>query len=357
MSGSSLDGLDVAHVHFKLEREPFGIIDWELIEGTTFPFSESWQKRLADLPHASGKELTQTDRAFGHYMADILTAFPPLSTSRIDFIASHGHTVFHYPESKFTLQIGSGAAIAALTRLPVICDFRSTDVALGGQGAPIAPLADKYLFPEYHYFLNIGGIANVSIKSEDFLAFDVVPANQVLNYLSGLIGKKYDDKGEIARSGSLNTSLLEVLNQIDYLELSPPKSIDNQWIKEVILPIFDQYNCSTADKLRTICEWIALQIGIQLRRTKVSNKTGKMLVTGGGAYNTFLIERLKTHLPQNISLEIPSPEIIEFKEAVLMALMGVFRWEKQVNCLSSVTGSERGSVGGCVYWGNSASNA
>jgi anhydro-N-acetylmuramic acid kinase len=266
----------------------------------------------------------------------------------VDLIASHGHTVFHFPDEHFTTQIGDGSALAVSIGIKVACDFRSADVALGGQGTPIVPAGDLLLFQEYNYLLNLGGIANLTVKSagDNIVAFDICAANQVLNHYAAQKGQEYDDGGKIAASGSLNEPLLAVLNKLAYYQRAHPKSLDNGFSRDVIIPLIERYDISIADKLHTYSEHIATQIALHISRAVIP-ASGKLLVTGGGAFNTYLIERIANHTP--LLVEVPSQEIIKYKEALVMAFLGVLRWRNEPNVFSSVTGSSRDSVGGALY--------
>jgi anhydro-N-acetylmuramic acid kinase len=263
-----------------------------------------------------------------------------------DFIASHGHTVYHMPSNGLTFQFGDGAEIAAASGLQVVCDFRSTDIALGGQGAPLVPIGDKYLFGNYTYCLNLGGIANISFdKYGKRRAFDICPCNIPLNKMAAKFDMLYDDKGAIAASGKVNSKLLDILNDDAYYSQSPPKSLDGNWAKYYFMRMVDKSKSSNEDKMRTICEHIAMQISAAAPYKKGES----MLVTGGGAYNTFLMERIKALCPAKVI--IPDNKTVEFKEALIFAFLGVLRMRGEINCLSSVTGARKDSIGGAVYLG------
>jgi anhydro-N-acetylmuramic acid kinase len=260
-------------------------------------------------------------------------------------------------------QLGKGSIIAAVTGINVVSDLRSMDVALGGQGAPIVPIGEKLLLGDYLFFLNLGGIANISLNDgENYIAFDVCPANRVLNMLAEESGKKFDDGGQIAEKGTVNESLLEILNDLEYYKLPYPKSLSNDFGTDVIYPLIHNRNDDTDDDLRTYVEHICHQIAravSQLQKDFSLNekKPGmqKMLVTGGGAKNAFLVKRLKEVLSKlKIEIEIPSNDLIDFKEAIIMALIGVLRWREENNTLASVTGALRDSIGGAVWIGQEA---
>lgn len=352
MSGSSLDGLDIAFVEFE---EVKGQWSFHIRHAETIGYDTAWREQLAAAATLPAYEFSLLDNAFGRFTGEAVNRFIEKNNlhHQVQLIASHGHTVFHIPEKYTTVQIGNAAQIAALTGINVVSDLRALDVALGGQGAPIVPLGEKHLFKQYHYFLNIGGIANLSIRDEDerFTTFDVCIANQVLNYFAKQAGKPFDENGNMAAGGNINTALLTQLNALAYYKQNPPKSLANQYSGENILPLIQQHALSIEDTLRTYAEHIALQTGYALSNNR-HNETAQLLVTGGGAFNSFLIERIKaTLLPYNIEVVLPAKEIIEFKEALIMAFTGVIRWREENTVLSGATGASRPSIGGAVWIG------
>lgn len=352
MSGSSLDGLDIACCTFEKENNQWSF-RIEQTDVVTYP--DEWIQDIKALPISTARKLWETHAALGTYFGEQVKLFIEKNnlSEIVDYVGSHGHTIFHFPEKRFTTQIGDGAAIAALVNLPVVCDFRSADIAGGGQGTPIVPIADKLLFPDFTYCLNIGGIANISSKTnESIIAFDICPANQVLNMLANRLGKEYDNKGAIAASGKVCGELLDKLNTQDYYTKMYPKSLDNSFSREVILPLLEEYSISTEDKLCTFTEHIATQMKqhLDLIRTNEAQAKGaeeKILATGGGAFNSYLIERIEK--VSGITVKVPSPEIVKFKEAMAIAFMTVLRMRTEVNVLRSVTGAARNSIGGAVY--------
>ncbi len=346
MSGSSLDGVDLACCRFTLSD---GKWSFSLEHTDCIPYSSEWQHQLRSARDLDGRGLWHLHTSYGHLLADILSAFirqHDLAGS-VDLIASHGHTVFHYPDQGFTTQIGDGAAIAAATGIPVVCDLRSSDVALGGSGAPIVPIGDKLLFPDYPYLLNIGGIANITIKRGDrIIAYDICAANQVLNHYAHQAGHEFDINGHMAANGQVHTSLLEELNNLEYYQKPAPKSLDNGYTTDRILPLIEQYSISLDDKLSTYTEHIALQIRAQLV-SYASGADARMLVTGGGAFNMYLIERIRYHL--GMEVVVPDSQIVSYKEALVMALIGVLRIRGEANILHTVTGASRDTIAGAVY--------
>ncbi len=354
MSGSSLDGLDIAFCEFNLENE--NISDWKILQAETLPFSEMWQSRLAHLPAQNALTYAQTHTYFGHYMGQLVNEFLTKYKIKPDFVASHGHTIFHYPDKRMTAQIGDGAALAAVTGYTVISDFRTQDIAIDGEGTPLAPAADKYLFDDYDFYLNIGGIANVSCNvNGKMIAFDIGGANQIFNRLAQLANMEYDEDGKLAASGKIVNELLQQINSIDYFSQKYPKSLDNQWVGNHLVKPFLEYPASIENRLRTGCEQLAEQTVLSvlqiIENEGLKKEKYQMLATGGGVFNSFLMQRMQTLFSEKINLEIviPSKEIIQFKEAALMALLGVLRMENIPNCMASVTGARRDTIGGAIY--------
>ena len=352
MSGSSLDGLDIAYCQFDFVNNQWA---YKILIAEVVPLPGKCMEDLKQLPSATAKTFCQVDARLGSFFGECVNSFIEKHAlqDKVHFIASHGHTIFHFPDKKFTAQIGNGAALAATARLPVVCDFRTADIALGGQGTPIVPIGDKLLCTDYTFCLNIGGIANISGKSADnIVAFDICAANQVLNYLAGLLGQEYDANGETARGGNLDKELLAQLNTLEFYSRPYPKSLDNSFSREMVLPILELSDISIEDKLRTYTEHIAVQVAGHIKRIVKAEKMNadtehKMLVTGGGAFNAFLLERINAQT--KILVQVPGEELIKFKEAVVIALMGVLRRRNEVNVLSSVTGATKDSIGGAVY--------
>ena len=355
MSGSSLDGLDIAFVELE---ENGGKWSYEIREAECQPYPEDWIKRLKQAIHLNARDYQLLHCDYGHYIGKEVMRF--IDTHQLHYkvslIASHGHTTFHMPERKMTAQIGDGAAIASETQLPVVTDLRAIDVAFGGQGAPIVPVGEKLLLGDYRYFLNLGGIANISMNAEKYIAFDICPANRVLNMLVAEKRLDFDDGGKLARTGSVDPVMLDKLNDLDYYKQSHPKSLANDFGTDVIFPLLKNSGLSTEDLLRTYVEHIAFQIKSSIKNISASVQgPTKLLATGGGAMNTFLVERLKEQLQSlEISIEIPDEKLIQYKEAMVMALMGVLRWRQENNVMSSVTGANRDSVGGALWTGQDA---
>lgn len=353
MSGSSLDGLDIAHCTFVFD-EDFRLNHWQINAAICASFLPAWTERLRALPNGTALDLAKCHADFGHYagslVRDFLKEHPQLPPT--DYIASHGHTVFHVPSEKFTTQIGDGAAIAAVTNLPVIADFRTMDVALAGQGAPVAPIADRDLFPGHDFYLNLGGIANISAFHRNqadgpIVAFDICACNAPMNALTQTIGLEYDENGALAAKGSCVPTLEAMLDADDYFGKPAPKSLANQWVIEHATSPLLAFDASVEDRLATMVAHTSKQIALSVERLRQREKLS-VLVTGGGAFNTFLISELRKRLPQD-SIVVPDTMAVKFKEAALMAYMGALRVLKQPNVMKSVTGATRDSIGGCIY--------
>jgi anhydro-N-acetylmuramic acid kinase len=345
MSGTSLDGIDIVYTHITKESEKCW--HFEVIHAETFPFSKQWEDTLRNAHELPASKLHEIHIELGFYLGQIVNNFIQkyaISKSDIDFISSHGQTIFHQPNRKITLQIGSGISFSLACNLKVITDFRQKDVCLGGQGAPLVPIGDQLLFKnKADSFLNIGGFANISFEKEGKIhAFDISPGNLVLNKLMNTIGENFDRGGELAKSGEINFYLLEMLNNLEYYAQSSPKSLGIEWLEKEFYPLI-KLDKDLASNLRTIVEHEAFQIAKVLNE----NELQSVFVTGGGAYNSFLIERIKNYFSGEII--IPENIIIDFKEAIVFAFLGALHVENQVNCLSSVTGASRDSVGGVTY--------
>ncbi len=352
MSGSSLDGLDIAYVHLE---ETAGQWQFEIRETACIPYSPEWKQKLSSLTGLSARDYLPLHVSYGHWLGKSVNDFLDEKNLayRIQLIASHGHTAFHIPAQRTTAQLGDGAAIAADTGIRTITDFRSTDMALGGQGAPIVPIGEKLLFPEYDLFLNIGGIANLSGKGHSFIGFDVCPANRILNLLSVETEKGFDEGGMLAATGRVNEKLLALLNDFPYYQLPFPKSLSNEFGLLELYPVIEKENLSKPDALRTYVEHIIFQITRALRelRSKYPEKQNlRLLITGGGAHNRFLTDKLREAIsPAGIESVIPDTTLIDFKEALVIALMGALRWREDINVMHSVTGASKDSINGAVW--------
>lgn len=350
MSGSSLDGLDIVFATFTYASSNW---QYEIVQGETIPYSEDLYQELKQVTQLPLTQYLTLHTRLGRYFGNCVNAFIEKHQlfHKVHFIASHGHTVWHNPKEHTSVQIGDGATIAAVTGINTISDLRNMDVALGGQGAPIVPIADKFLYNDYDFLLNIGGICNVTVNSGNPLAFDIAPANQVLNYFANKVGKEFDTNGDLARSGNVDKEKLAIMGNFPYHFLPAPKSLDNSFSQKNIIPLLDSLDAK--DALCTAVNYIATQIAQSLQPfvQKVENK--KLLVTGGGALNAFLVERINDALQSdNVAVVVADHHTVHFKEAVAMAFIGVLRWREEDNVLASVTGASRNSVGGALWLGN-----
>lgn len=357
MSGSSLDGLDIVFAEFEAKGNSW---NYDIKSAECVAYDDEWVQQLQYAAGLNAYDYLLLHAAYGKYTAEKVNAFIEKHNlhHQVQLIGSHGHTVFHAPHLGMTSQLGDGAAIAAGTGINVVSDLRAMDIALGGQGAPIVPVGEKLLFPQYAFCLNIGGIANLSFRHQDaYIAFDVCPANRVLNMLANELGKVYDDNGNLASSGILHTSLLTQLNAMDYYQQAYPKSLANDFGIEAIYPLIKSYAIPIEDALRTYSEHIAQQIvyavnGLMTRFPADAIMSQQMLITGGGALNGFLMATIKTALKSlNIKVVVPDEKIIQYKEALIMALLAALRWREEDTVMSSVTGASRNSIGGAVWMG------
>jgi anhydro-N-acetylmuramic acid kinase len=349
MSGTSMDGVDIAYVKLSEENNHW---TYELMECKTVLYTDQMKELLstADQKRANGFAIVHSD--YGRFLGKIIKYFIEENRLKVDFISSHGHTIFHQPSKKLTVQIGNGAAISAFCNVPVVCNFRTMDIALGGQGAPLVPIGDRYLFGEYDYCLNLGGIANISFennkKPSERIAGDIVPVNMMLNHLAQQVGMAHDTDGELARKGTIDATLLHKLNALKYYDKPFPKSLGKELVKEEHLLELFTSKINLEDKMRTVCEHIAFQIGkVILKEQNESQSLKKMFVTGGGTFNKFLMELIREKC--SVEIIIPDENVVKFKEAIIFALLGTLRMRGEINCLKSVTGASRDCIGGAVY--------
>lgn len=338
MSGSSLDGLDLALVRLSNDH---GRYHYQIEAAETLPYSQYWHDQLANAFLSTPEDLAPLDIEYGTYLGTLVKGFVEKHHAKPDFVASHGHTVFHRPEQRFTLQIGNGQALADACGMTVVNDFRTEDVSKGGQGAPLVPIGDKLLFTEYDICLNIGGIANLSYETDRRIAYDICIANQGLNWLAQREGMAYDKDGMMARQGHINLQLLQALNDNAFYQQAPPKSLGREFFETFQKRMLDSY--TTAEALATFVEHIAMQIA---RATDTLPK-GKMLVTGGGALNSYLVERIQHHTHHQVV--VPDRTTVDYKEALIFALLGLLRLEGQTNVLCSVTGASTDSCSGKIW--------
>lgn len=338
MSGTSLDGLDICYAKFQ------NIATWEfeIIKTETIPYSSEWKNRLLNAILLSAEDLLALDKEYGFYLGEKTQEFISKNNiTDLDFIASHGHTVFHQPQRKFTLQIGDGRAIKLTTKKPVIYDFRSQDVLMGGNGAPLVPIGDELLFSQYDACLNLGGFSNISLqKNHQRIAFDISPVNVVLNYFAEKLGKNYDENGDFAKNGAINFKILEELNALTFYQKSAPKSLGVEFVNSVVFPLLKDE--TPENIIATFTEHIAEQIA----KVFNDNQLKTVLVTGGGTFNTYLLEKIRGK--SQTELIVPDENIINFKEALIFAFMGVLRVRNEVNVLCSATGSSENHCSGIL---------
>jgi anhydro-N-acetylmuramic acid kinase len=339
MSGTSLDGLDMCYTEFNLDN---GKWSYKILKAESEEYPADIKEKLANAQKMTALEYALFNSDYGLYVGQRVKEFINKHDLKPRYIASHGHTIFHQPSKRFTAQIGSGAGIAAESGVDTICDFRTTDVALWGQGAPLVPVGDRNLFAEFSYCLNMGGFSNISFDGGDKrIAYDISPVNYVLNHYTRGIGLEYDKDGEIARSGKIHAELLDKLNNLDFYTKSGPKSLGREWVEEVVIPLIDSFELPLEDKLATFCEHVAIQIGSHIKK-------GKVLLTGGGAFNKYLVERMAKNAPQ-CEYYVPDAMTVNFKEALIFAFLGALYAHDIPNCLSSVTGAKYDNIGGALY--------
>ncbi len=341
MSGTSLDGIDICFATYYYR---FGKWEFTFNNSKTVKYDKKWVYRLKNAHHLNKENLLELDVEYTKYLSNsILQFIEENKINNIDLISSHGHTVFHLPKQKITYQIGNRFELSKNTGIPVVCDFRVQDVELGGHGAPLVPIGDLLLFNGYSHCLNLGGFSNISIKYENkIIAYDICPVNVVLNNYSRLLGHDFDMDGRISESGQINKDLLESLNSISYYNSKYPKSLSIEWVENKIFPIINSFKISVNDILRTFVEHVAHQISNNLNENNI-----KLLVTGGGAKNGFLINRIKKL--SNINFELESENITDYKEALIFGFMGVLKIRNEINCLKSVTGASKNHSSGIIF--------
>ncbi|MFL1896860.1 anhydro-N-acetylmuramic acid kinase [Aquimarina sp. 2-A2] len=345
MSGTSLDGLDIAYCNFKLEN---GRWSYQILETDSINYTPDFKAQLKNAIYLQSHALIALHNTFGSWMGTQVADFIKKHELVVDFIASHGHTVLHQPDIGITYQIGSGQHLANSSGQKVICDFRTNDVYYGGQGAPLVPIGDELLFSEYDYCLNLGGISNISLKQNNIrIAYDIAPVNMLLNHICNSINLDYDDEGKLGRSGQLNTALLQHLNSLDYYSQSIPKSLGYEWFASQILPVLDHHPDTTENLLYTSVHHIAQQLAKAIHSHKLSNAT--ILATGGGAKNIYFIEVLRQKLGDQFTIVCPEEELIDHKESLIFAFMGVLKERNEINCLSAVTGARKDSSSGVIF--------
>lgn len=341
MSGTSLDGIDLVFTEISFNEKP----DFKILASETFPYSLEWSTKLSTAITLDPPELNKLDNEYTDYLAEVIKRFiKKYNIDLLDAVCSHGHTVKHRPKQGITFQIGNLPKLAKLIEVPVVCDFRVQDVELGGQGAPLVPIGDRLLFNDYKYCINLGGFANISMEKESQrIAYDICPLNTVLNFFMRKLHKEYDENGELARTGELDEKLLEKLNSLPYYKKTPPKSLGIEWVNFEIIPLLEAHSKDIPDILKTFSVHAAMQIAASLD----NDPDSKVLLTGGGTFNSFFIEQLKER--SKCDFVIPDKELIDFKEALIFALLGALKLREEVNVLSSVTGAKTDHSSGRIY--------
>jgi anhydro-N-acetylmuramic acid kinase len=339
MSGTSLDGMDLCYASFLYQNK----WTFEIISTATIPYSKAWKEKLQSAHQISDEDLLLLDIEYSTYTRKCITDFIARNNiQNLDLIASHGHTVFHEPEKGITFQLGNLMNYDDAMEVPFVCDFRVQDVQLGGQGAPLVPIGDRLLFNEYTHCINIGGFANISFEEEDLRkAYDISPANKVLNFYAEKLGFDFDKGGAIAKKNEVHAPLVEALNQVPFYTKTAPKSLGIEWLEASFYPVVEGFAISTEEKMASLTAHIAQQIA------NCIPDEASVLITGGGAFNTHLVESIKRE--SNANINIPTLEIVNYKEALIFAFLGLLRIHNQVNVLSSVTGASKDHSSGSIY--------
>lgn len=351
MSGSSLDGLDLVHATITLAA---GKWQYEILNKKHIVYSDEWEQALKNAPQMSGKELIQLDRSYGKWVAEQINSFIEEHdfTYNLHLIGHHGHTVFHEPKAGFTYQIGTGAEVAAITGYPTVTHLRDMNVSLGGEGAPIIPIVDTLLFAGYQAYLNFGGICNMTIQDEEkWKAKDLTFCNQLLNHFAKALGDDYDKNGHWAQEGMIHQETLDKINDLPYFQQKDSDSLSNEQFSEW-LQVFE--GLDPKDALATVVEHVAIKATDYLNAHLDPRMEQKVMMTGGGAFNNYLIERLKSISEEKgltIDWFLPDPVLIDYKEALGMAFIAILRWREENNVLSEYSGAERDSIGGALWMG------
>lgn len=345
MSGTSMDGIDIVACAFSKSSAGW---KYEVLASDFIPYNAYWKNKLQSANSLTGFELIHLHKNYGVFCGQHLDRFQLNHHLKIEVAGSHGHTIFHNPDKLVSFQLGDGAAIYALSNIPTVSDFRAVDVCLAGEGAPLVPIGDELLFSEYDFCLNLGGIANVSLNNKENkrIAWDIAGCNLLLNTIVAELGLSYDEGGKIAATGTVNPELVNKLNQQEYYKLAAPKSLDKDRMLADFLPVIALFPISTPDKLACVSNHIAEQISLSIQPfIKSSNQ--KILITGGGAWNDFLIQEIKKNLA--IQVIVPDEKTINFKEAIIFAFLAVLRVLNIENSLKTVTGANKDSLGGSLF--------
>ena len=341
MSGTSLDGIDMTYVNFQKNK----FWEYKILFAKTFKYDDLWKKKLECSQDLNSNELKILNEQYTQFLAYKINKFiEENSIKEIDFIGSHGHTIFHKPSAGYTFQIGNIQNLANYVGKTIICDFRIGDIMLGGQGAPLVPIGDLLLFKNHDTCLNLGGFSNISIKKNNkIIAYDICAVNTVFNFLSKKIKLEFDNEGSNARKGKLIKDLYDKLENLKYYSLNPPKSLGIEWVKSKVFPLLEHFSSySVYDLMHTYLVHISKEIAKNL------NQSNSVLITGGGAYNSFLIEQIRKHT--KAELIVPERLLIEYKEAIIFGFLGVLKFRKEINCLKSVTGSKKNHSSGKIFY-------
>ena len=339
MSGTSCDGLDIAYCSYWMDN---GKWQYELINKSFTPYDPVMSEKLLKSSKLSSYDLKKLDIELGELISTNILSLIKNHSIKPFLISSHGHTVLHNPAEKITLQIGNPLIISNKTKIKVITNFRELDVLTGGQGAPLVPYGDKHLFSENDYCINIGGIVNISnLKSKIITAYDVCPANIILNKYSRAMGLEYDKNGSIASKAKKINSLFNKLNNLGYYNIDGPKSLDIDLIEKEFFPLLKGY--AHEDILCTTIHHIAYQINKSL-----GSKNNNVLLTGGGVFNTFLLKKIKSYNKLNNNFIVPNSDIVSFKEAIIFGYLGLLRYLNYENISKTVTGSKNSSSSGTI---------
>lgn len=341
MSGTSLDGIDMTYVNFQKNK----FWEYKILFAKTFKYDDLWKKKLECSQDLNSNELKILNEQYTQFLAYKINKFiEENSIKEIDFIGSHGHTIFHKPSAGYTFQIGNIQNLANYVGKTIICDFRIGDIMLGGQGAPLVPIGDLLLFKNHDTCLNLGGFSNISIKKNNkIIAYDICAVNTVFNFLSKKIKLEFDNEGSNARKGKLIKDLYDKLENLKYYSINPPKSLGIEWVKSKVFPLLEHFSSySVYDLMHTYLVHISKEIAKNL------NQSNSVLITGGGAYNSFLIEQIRKHTKAELIL--PERLLIEYKEAIIFGFLGVLKFRKEINCLKSVTGSKKNHSSGKIFY-------
>lgn len=343
MAGSSADGVTAALIRYWTK----GTSDWdyELLVGEAWPYPPSLQEKLQrPLSAQTPEDLLHLSITYTDWTATQIRRF--IAPYTCDLIAWHPHNVFHEPRAGLTWSLGDSERLRALTGLPVVTHFRARDLATGGTGAPLIPNADQLLFATYEALINLGGIANLTHLPSG-TAYDITPCNQLLDALARQVNPSlpYDDSGQIAAQGKRLPDLAEKIESHPFFTLPPPKALDNRTVqRDFVLP-FLSYPASPIDKLHT-----AVQIIVgQLARALIAVSAKTYTVTGGGAFNTFLVQLLTERVAPHTITFCPAPQpLILYREAIGFGLLGLLRWLGLPNTHKRWTGSSRSHSSGTL---------